>query len=55
MSHSDNVPCDWHKIVNLGYLEWMKWAEEQIRKGQKEIQCKECGLWLFESELGKKK
>jgi hypothetical protein len=44
--------CDWHPKKERGYIAWHHWAEEQDRKGIKQIQCKGCQHWFFPSEFG---
>lgn len=46
-------PCETHKQKNkeLGYLAWHAWADDQRKKKQKQIQCPNCGFWLFPEEI----
>lgn len=46
--------CPWHKVDNLGFLAWFEDAEKRHRKGQKQIQCPDCKLWIWPDMFGKK-
>jgi len=46
---SGRAKCN-HKKTNLNYISWHEFAEEQNKKGIKQTQCNNCGLWLFPSE-----
>jgi hypothetical protein len=41
-------PCTSHKTETMGYLEWHAWAEERVKKGDKQKQCPKCKRWFFE-------
>jgi hypothetical protein len=43
--------CAKHKPVQLGHLQWCKWADSKIKKGEKQRQCPICGRWYFEEEF----
>ena len=44
--------CVWHEPRITGYMADHFYAEEQLKKGTKQIQCKECKLWFWPSEFG---
>jgi hypothetical protein len=44
-------PCPNHKPNGLGYIQWHHWAKEQLSKGNQQIQCEKCLLWLFKEEM----
>jgi hypothetical protein len=44
--------CNWHLEKKLGYINWHHWAEEQTKKGIKQVQCKQCNHFFFPSEFG---
>ena len=46
---SGRAKCN-HKKKNLNYVGWHEFAEAQIKRGIKQTQCNNCGLWLFPSE-----
>lgn len=39
-----------HKKKERGYIQWMRFAEEQTEKGEVQKQCPVCKLWFFPSE-----
>ena len=39
-----------HKKEKLGYIQWHAWADENMKRGIKQIQCSKCKLWLFPEE-----
>lgn len=41
--------CNFHKDVKLGYVEWHDWAATQDTE---QVQCADCGRWLFPCEFG---
>ena len=43
--------CDIHKPKILPYVQRFEWAEDQAKKGLKQIQCKRCKRWFFPSEF----
>jgi len=43
--------CAKHKPVQLGYLQWLEWADSKIKLGEKQRQCPVCGRWYFEEEF----
>ena len=52
-----NVPvverCSWHKPDNSPFLHAHADAEERMKRGEKQRQCKKCGLWHWPHEWGK--
>lgn len=34
----------------IGYIEFMNWAEAQIKGGLRQTRCRMCGLWRFPQE-----
>lgn len=46
--------CLWHKKNDLGYMAFFDDAEKRTKKGQKQIQCRDCKYWLWPDEFGKK-
>lgn len=40
--------CTTHKTETMSYLEWHAWAEERVKKGDKQKQCPKCKRWFFE-------
>jgi len=42
--------CGTHKPRDMGYTEWMAWAENQFRQGIRQSQCPICTRWLFPEE-----
>lgn len=45
------LPCETHKVVKPGYIEWHTWAEEQNKKKIFQSQCYVCGRWFFPEEM----
>jgi len=45
-----NTSCN-HNKKELGYMQWMAWAEKLTQDGIKQKQCPICKLWLFPEEL----
>lgn len=43
--------CPHHNKMNLGYMEWHAWADEQIKKGEKQKRCPVCKRYFFPSEM----
>lgn len=43
--------CEHHQPVELGYIEWDRWANRMMRKGYKQVRCEVCKLYLFPEEL----
>ncbi len=42
------IECvDHHAEERLGYLEWHERAEELMKQGVKQTQCRECRLWFY--------
>jgi hypothetical protein len=40
-----------HNKKELGYMQWMTWAEKLTQKGIKQKICPVCKLWLFPEEF----
>jgi hypothetical protein len=47
------TPCKTHKKSKsyIGYVQTFLIAEERIRRGENQKQCKKCKRWYFEDEL----
>lgn len=46
--------CDWHKPTTLPYVAEHLRAEKWLAQGKVQIQCDDCGLWIWKHEFGKK-
>lgn len=43
--------CPTHKKKTMNYNQWHFWADQQIKKGEKQTRCKICGRYLFKEEV----
>lgn len=44
--------CPHHKRMQLSYMAWTAWADEQENAGHKQTMCAACKLWLYPCEIG---
>ena len=42
--------CKRHNPHKLGYMQWVDWVENKIKRGAKQKQCPKCGRWYFKCE-----
>lgn len=56
MKDSSNKPeiCPWHVEDNLSYSATCEDAEERLSKGQEQIKCLDCKLWIWPDLFGTK-
>jgi len=46
--------CAWHKPVQLGFIQFMLWAEALEKAGMKPGICADCNCWFYPCEMGVK-
>lgn len=44
-------PCEHHKKLDLGYVQWHVLAGKRINQKYTQVKCINCGLYLFPDEL----
>ena len=44
--------CLHHQRSGLGYLAWHEDAERRMDRGEKQVRCPDCHLWLWPHEMG---
>ena len=51
--HCKRPICDHHKPKSkeLSYVAWHDWADNKMRHGASQRQCKDCGRWFFKEEM----
>jgi hypothetical protein len=51
MTQSNEPTICNHNKKELGYSQWMRWAEEHESAGITQTQCPICKLWLYPEEF----
>ena len=46
------TPLCTHADSDMGYLEAHWDGQKRLKRGEKQIQCKHCGLWIWEDLWG---
>lgn len=53
MPATNKQACKEHRPKQLGYLQWIDYAECQVKKGIVQRECPKCGRWYFPEEYNR--